>query len=670
MRAPFRLPPFLVAGAMLGLIALLATLQYRWLGRISDAERERMTATLTARANAFAQDFDRELTLAYMLFQVEPVLPGGSSEQSLPASLASRYERWQATARYPKLIQELYVATSEAGGPARLERFNAAAQALEAAGWPDTLRPIRTQVDQAREEKSDNGMMVVRTLAPALWEQVPAIVVPSTPTPLMLLSTTARHAAARLSPSASMSYIVLVLDRRVMTGEIFPALTAHHFGERADAIRYQLAVVDTGGAAPVYQSSPAFSPAASAKSDASADLFQVRPQEFPQVAADVRRFAALALPAGAAASGQTLTTFSLPVDRHALAAGERARAGASSGSAARVIVQESRAPSLVVGEASGLRDRTYVTAVAGTRSNPAKWRLLIKHPAGSLEAAVDSARRRNLLVSMGILGVLAASMVLMVAAMRRSHELARQQMEFVAAVSHELRTPLAVVRSAGDNLAEGVVHDEDQVRKYGELVRAEGRRLTEMVEQILEFAGIHSGQRTLHVAPVRVEALIDGVLRASASLIESAHLDVQIDIPADLPPVAGDESALRRVFQNLIGNAIKYGAEGGWIGIDAGRAGTEVRVTVSDRGIGIAPADQERIFEPFYRAADVVAAQVQGAGLGLSLVQRIVHAHGGRIVVTSAKAAGSQFSVFLPSGSEQTAGQSSTVGAGASASAS
>jgi signal transduction histidine kinase len=174
----------------------------------------------------------------------------------------------------------------------------------------------------------------------------------------------------------------------------------------------------------------------------------------------------------------------------------------------------------------------------------------------------------------------------------------------------------------------------------------------------------------LNVASIRVDTLVDSVLRLSATLIESARFEVEVDIPADVPPISGDEPALSRVFQNLIGNAIKYGAGARWIGIEARRAGAEVAVTVSDRGIGIAPADHHRIFEPFYRAADVVEAQVQGAGLGLSLVHRIVQAHGGRVTVKSAKAAGSRFTVYLPAGSEQAAGQPSAVGRGAAASAS
>src|SRR5262245_42983364 len=137
MRGRFRPPALAVAAALLGLIGVLASLQYRWLGRISDAERERMTAMLGSRANGFAQDFDRELTLAYMLFQVESGLPGaGLPEQSLPDKIGSRYDRWHATARYPRLIREVYVASRDTGGVATLQRFNAATRGLEPVEWP------------------------------------------------------------------------------------------------------------------------------------------------------------------------------------------------------------------------------------------------------------------------------------------------------------------------------------------------------------------------------------------------------------------------------------------------------------------------------------------------------------------------------------------------------
>jgi signal transduction histidine kinase len=294
--------------------------------------------------------------------------------------------------------------------------------------------------------------------------------------------------------------------------------------------------------------------------------------------------------------------------------------------------------------------------VSATIASP-RWRLLVQHPAGSLEAAVNAARRRNLIISSSVLSVLGASVGLLVLSTRRAQELARQQMEFVAAVSHELRTPLAVIRSAGENLADGVVKSDAEIRKYGDLVRNEGRRLTDMVEQILEFAGIDAGQRVFILTPVPLAPMLHDTVQARRSLLESAGIRVDYDIADRLPPVLGDEAALRRVFDNLVGNAIKYGEPGGWLGLRARAIGREVHVTVADHGIGIAPSDQPRIFEPFYRAPDVIAARIQGTGLGLSLVQRIVRAHGGTVIVHSEPGSGSEFTVALPAASEEPIGR-------------
>ena len=156
---------------------------------------------------------------------------------------------------------------------------------------------------------------------------------------------------------------------------------------------------------------------------------------------------------------------------------------------------------------------TYTTPRARRRPPPPHWRLLVTHPSGSLEQAVNAVRRRNLLdqhrASSASSASASASSSL---STRRAQDLARQQLEFVATVSHELRTPLAVIRSAADNLADGVVNDEARVRQYGQLVRREGLRLTDLVEQILEFAGLQSGQRTMTTRPVAVSGMLRDVV--------------------------------------------------------------------------------------------------------------------------------------------------------------
>ena len=211
------------------------------------------------------------------------------------------------------------------------------------------------------------------------------------------------------------------------------------------------------------------------------------------------------------------------------------------------------------------------------------------------------------------------------AAAQRQRRLARQQMEFVAAVSHELRTPLAVICSAGENLADGVVADGAQVKRYGSLIETEGRRLGDMVERVMEFAGISSG------APIRArgatstssKVIADAVSGVSA---EARERGVTITVASDgaLPPVVGDADALRSALQNIVGNAVKYSPSGGVVDVTAQAPTTAVvRIRVADRGLGIDAADLPHIFKPFYRGRRAVDAQVRGTGVGLSVVRHV-----------------------------------------------
>lgn len=620
-----------VAVALLGLIALLATLQYKWVGRISDAERDRMRVSLNTRASGFAQDFDAELTRAYLLFQAD--FPDNESRES---RLAIRYDRWQATARYPRLIKEVYVA----GADSLLHRYDPSTHALVPVDWPSVLEPIRVQLVARPAAAPLPGALFFRTLPAAIWDSVPALLIPS---PTFLINR--QPGNAEMHVASGISFTVLLMDRDYMTTELLPALAQQYFRRTGDGFDYRLAVVSTADRAVIYHSSGDFSPAPEARSDAAVDLFQVRMQDFGSIAAEVRRFTSTITTTMGRPGAEALTTFR---EQIVLPPPNQAPGTGASGQVAVIMKQD--------GPLNALGSAAAGSRLTGTPATP-RWRLLVKHPSGSLEAAVNAARRRNLIVSSSILAVLGASMGLLVVSTRRAQQLARQQLEFVASVSHELRTPLAVIRSAGENLADGVVHEEEQVRKYGELVRTEGRRLTDMVEQILEFAGIESGQRGFALRPVALTAMLHDIVDSSRSLIDGAHIEVDYAIADRLPPVLGDEAALRRVFQNLVANAIKYGERGGWIGIRASQAGQEVLVTIADRGIGIAPAEHARIFEPFYRAPDVIAAQIQGAGLGLSLVKRIVEAHGGRVLVESAPGSGSEFTVALPAASGEPAGR-------------
>jgi signal transduction histidine kinase len=278
------------------------------------------------------------------------------------------------------------------------------------------------------------------------------------------------------------------------------------------------------------------------------------------------------------------------------------------------------------------------------------WLVVARHRGGSLEAMVARVRTRNLAVGFFILALLGATGALLATGAQRARLLARQQVEFVAGVTHELNTPLAAIRSAGQNLADGIVTDAAQVRRYGGLIEKEGGRLTALVAQVLDFAGIESGSRAYASEPLSVGTLVEEVLRDHRLALEQGGITLERDLPPDLPQVRGDAAALRRALDNLVANAIKFAAGGRSLAVRAapGPGRAKVVLRIEDRGPGI-PADQrERVFEPFYRGPAAERNAVPGSGLGLSLVRHVVRAHGGRVHAEGREGGGAAIVLELP----------------------
>ncbi len=244
--------------------------------------------------------------------------------------------------------------------------------------------------------------------------------------------------------------------------------------------------------------------------------------------------------------------------------------------------------------------------------------------------------------------------VLQKSKMSSTLQLARMQMDFAASVSHELRTPLAVLCSAVDNIADGVVSGKEQMAKYGTVIRSQSNQINGLISQVLLFAATQDGKGRYVMRPTRISQIIDSAVTGTSELVRKAGFVMEQHISPSLPMVLGDATALSQCLQNLITNALKYGEKARWIAIDAtceetkDRRNREVRISVYDRGKGIERSELPRIFEPFYRSPSVIAEQIHGAGLGLPIAKSLAEAMGGRLSVASEVGVGTVFTLRLP----------------------
>jgi two-component system phosphate regulon sensor histidine kinase PhoR len=234
---------------------------------------------------------------------------------------------------------------------------------------------------------------------------------------------------------------------------------------------------------------------------------------------------------------------------------------------------------------------------------------------------------------------------LSVRAERRTSQL---KSDFIANVSHELKTPLSLIRMFAELLATGKHKGEGMAREYAGIITRESDRLSHLIDNVLDFARLERGKASYRFAEGRLEEVVERALDVLRHRLEKEKLRLRTDIEPDLPPVRMDEDAMTLVLLNLVDNAVKYGGDGGEVSVRLRRAPGAVALTVSDRGAGIAPEEQRRIFERFYRAESARARNVRGSGIGLSLVKHIAEAHGGRVEVESTPGKGSTFTVFVP----------------------
>lgn len=224
----------------------------------------------------------------------------------------------------------------------------------------------------------------------------------------------------------------------------------------------------------------------------------------------------------------------------------------------------------------------------------------------------------------------------------------RAREDFITQVTHELRTPLTNIRAYTETLSSGMFEDPNIITECYNVITKETRRLSRLVEDILSVSQLEVGTIELHPDDVDLKGLLNDAVRDVRGLADDKKIDLQLALPAKMESLRGDRDKLAVVFNNLLGNAIKYTKPGGAVVVGCQFGGDEVVVTVKDNGIGIDPSDHSRVFEKFQRARDPDVLAESGTGIGLYTAREIVRRHRGDIELISEKGKGSTFLTRLP----------------------
>lgn len=233
-----------------------------------------------------------------------------------------------------------------------------------------------------------------------------------------------------------------------------------------------------------------------------------------------------------------------------------------------------------------------------------------------------------------------------VTALRRSEQM---RVDFVANVSHELRTPLTSLTGFIETLRGPAKDDPDAREKFLSIMQEQSQRMFRLINDLLGLSRIELDEHSRPRQEVDLEELLDRLVQFLGHKADDLGVTIRVDIPAGLPPIHGDEDQLFQVFQNLLDNALKYGAKGDSVEVAVERRDhRRLVVSVTDHGPGISAEHLPRLTERFYRVDEARSRELGGTGLGLAIVKHILNRHRGRLNVTSEIGRGSTFSVMLP----------------------
>ena len=277
------------------------------------------------------------------------------------------------------------------------------------------------------------------------------------------------------------------------------------------------------------------------------------------------------------------------------------------------------------------------------------WKLSLRLAgADPLAAAAD--RRVTVYLWSGIL-VIAVIALLAVGVARyvgTQMRITRLRNDLLATVSHELKTPLSSIRALAETLSEGRYADQQTHDEYLQLITQENERLTRLIDNFLAFSRMERNKRAFELTELEIEPIAKAAVDAVRKRFDAPGCQLDVEIAPNLPAIAGDLDALTTALVNLLDNAYKYTGDHKHVTLRASANGRNICLEVRDNGIGLTRRAAKRVFDRFYQVDQRLSRGAEGCGLGLSIVQFIVAAHGGVVSVESEPGKGSTFTIKLP----------------------
>jgi signal transduction histidine kinase len=266
----------------------------------------------------------------------------------------------------------------------------------------------------------------------------------------------------------------------------------------------------------------------------------------------------------------------------------------------------------------------------------------------SIEQQINKEKQQAFLLFGMTVFVLIMGMVIIVRAAKQDYQVSKLKSDFVAHVSHELKTPLSVIRMFGETLESGIVTEKSRQQEFYGIIRRESERLTDLINNVLDFSKIESGKKEFHFKETDLLEVVNNIVETYRPQIDNSGFQFKVVFPGGKVIMTIDKDAIAQALINLLNNALKYSDDEKYILVEVSEAGDFVTISVTDHGIGIDEKEFRNIFENFYRITNSKAAQIKGTGLGLTIAKYIVEAHKGIITVESEVGKGSKFTISLP----------------------